>query len=387
MPKYSTDFQEIGHCGGKFTIYAKTAENGRRQYQIGYSHCRPTAASLFAIYALPEGIPVGTIQSGYIGTPCNPPPCKGCLTIYIASDSLGMFGHQCQKCKKYWRSASTPTKWKMTCPYCGFQAESHEFLAVGQLKFVESCCMLIEQAMLSEQDGEYVIDMDKVADAVGKGGEKPEFYYAEESQQNKFCCSACNESNDILGRYGYCCCCGTHNGLDELEKDIKSIRERITTTVRYEDYVKDAISAFDSYARQIGKQLAGRIPMTSRRRKDWEKRLFHKLGSCVKDLQDNFDIDLFKGFNQSDKDFAILMFHRRHIYEHNGGEVDDKYIQASGDTSVRPKQVIRESKETALKISELVMKMGKNLHDGFHEIFVPEEESLQIKKRNPSRQQ
>src|SRR5690348_17991901 len=36
--------------------------------------------------------------------------------------------------------------------------------------------------------------------------------------------------------------------------------------------------------------------------------------------------------------FVKRMFHRRHVYEHKGGEADAKYIQDSGDTEVRPKR-------------------------------------------------
>jgi hypothetical protein len=39
------------------------------------------------------------------------------------------------------------------------------------------------------------------------------------------------------------------------------------------------------------------------------------------------------------------MFMRRHVYEHNGGEVDQQYLDASGDTTVRLKQHIRETRE------------------------------------------
>ena len=78
-----------------------------------------------------------------------------------------------------------------------------------------------------------------------------------------------------------------------------------------------------------------------------------------------------------DIDFAILMFHRRHVYEHNAGEVDEKYIRDSGDTSVRPKQVIRENAESAAKIAQIVLKMARNLHDGFHAIFAPEKMPIQ----------
>ena len=62
--------------------------------------------------------------------------------------------------------------------------------------------------------------MDAVAEAAGKDVEKPPFYYAEQSQQKQFNCSACGEFNDVLGRFVYCTVCGTRNDLDELENKI-----------------------------------------------------------------------------------------------------------------------------------------------------------------------
>lgn len=195
MSTYEKEFQEIGHCGGQFTANVKTAENGRRTIQFGWQHSRPTAAAIFAVYALPQGIPVGTIQLGGIGQPWNPPPTSGCWPIFIASDSLGMFGHYCQECCGYWRSKAAPSRWKMTCPYCGLRAESHAFLTEGQTKYVEACSELIEETLSTDKDGEFAIDMDQVADMVGKNCEKPKFYYTEESQQNKYECPSCGDWN------------------------------------------------------------------------------------------------------------------------------------------------------------------------------------------------
>jgi hypothetical protein len=55
----------------------------------------------------------------------------------------------------------------------------------------------------SEEDGIHVIDMYAVAEAAGKDAEKPPFYYSEERQQHIFKCAACDQSTDILGRFGY----------------------------------------------------------------------------------------------------------------------------------------------------------------------------------------
>lgn len=387
VSRYGKEFQEIGHCGGQFTVNVETTQDGRRAFRVGVRSSRPTPASWFAVYALPQGIPVGTVHLGGIGSPLNDPPVPRCFPIFVASDILSMFGHQCPKCAGYWRSRGAPSRWRMTCPYCGLRADIHSFLTEGQLKYVKACCELVEDALRSENDGEHVIDMDEVADAIGKEAAKPEYYYAEESQQNKYTCQACGDRNDILGRYGYCSTCGTYNGLSELEHDLNGIRERIGTGQQYEACVKDAVSAFDSYARQVSKQVATRIPMRPVRTKEWERKVFHNLKRCAEGLNTIFGINLFDQLRQDDVDFAILMFHRRHVYEHNGGEVDDKYIRDSGDTSVRPKQVIRETDTSALRIADLVLKMGRNLHDGFHDIFPPEQAPLKIHQRRADSKQ
>ncbi len=82
-----------------------------------------------------------------------------------------------------------------------------------------------------------------------------------------------------------------------------------------------------------------------------------------------------------DIEFAKLMFHRRHVYEHKGGEADEKYIEDSGDNSVRPKQLLHETVESAHRIVGLVMKMATNLHRGFHEISPPDEEPIRRHQR------
>lgn len=131
------EFREIGHCGGQIIVTTVT-NDGRRSANFGVTHSRPVPASWFAVYALPQGIPVGMIELGGIGQPWNPRP-----------------------------------------------------------RFVEAVCALAEQALYAEQDAEHVIDMDKVADDVQKTGERPSFYYTETSQQNHFTCAACGEASDI----------------------------------------------------------------------------------------------------------------------------------------------------------------------------------------------
>jgi hypothetical protein len=85
---------------------------------------------------------------------------------------------------------------------------------------------------------------------------------------------------------------------------------------------------------------------------------------------------LLKGIKGSDSDFAKLMFHRRHVYEHKGGEADEKYIRDSGETGVRPKQRLRKSQEDAHRLIGVLQRLANNLHAGFHELLPPAPEPI-----------
>jgi hypothetical protein len=249
------------------------------------------------------------------------------------------------------------------------------------IAYIQQCVGLFTKAINAPEDAEYVINLDAVPDAVG-ALEKPAFYYAEESQQNKFEWNACGHIIDVLGRFCYCSSCGTRNDLQDLEsRIIPNLRNRINAGDSYEACAKDAVGAFDSFVSQYMKQLLRHIPMTPARRKRFERMRFHDLRLVSADLKNAFDIDIFEGIPSADQDFAALMFHRRHVYEHNGGEADAKYLADSGDSNVRLKQALRESQESTHRILNVVGGVAANLHKGFHEIVVPEAAPIKFRER------
>ncbi len=385
---YGKEFQEIAHCGGRVIVTVATDANGRRGVSFGMEGSAPHPAGWFAVYALPQGIPVAMIQLGGIGQRWNPAPYPDCIPVFIGSDSQGLFGHECLACKGYWRSKAVPALWHLTCPYCGTSAETQQFLTPGQRRYVEAVCDLTMRAVQADTDGKHVIDMDEVADQVAKTGERPSFYYTEETQQNHYTCTACGGVDDILGRYGYCSCCGTRNDLQELALAIETVnaktRERIKAGEPLEAAVPDAVSAFDSVTRQYAKQLAKWVPMRPERRTSLEGALFHNL-KRADDLKAWFGIDLFEGLAAADVEFIRLMFHRRHVYEHNGGEVDQKYLDDSGDNSVRLKQALRETPDNVFRMTRLTLRMARNLHEGFHELFPRMEKPMESHKAQQER--
>jgi hypothetical protein len=377
MGNYEDDFREIAHSGGQFVVAVTTAQRGERQVAFEYRNNRPGPASVFQIQVLPQGIPVADVDI------FSPPTgaASTTLPVFIASDAHGLFGHQCPACGQYWRSSVAPAKWRMTCSYCGTRYPTFAFRTPGQNKFVHAWCDMIFKAVNSERDGEHVIDIDEIADLTRDPDERPALYYSEVSQQNNFACEACGTKTDILGRFGYCCSCGTYNGHNELKLSLRKIEERTLPSGSFESYVKDAVAEFDTYARQMVKQLANRIPMTRARKQFWSQKTFYNLHLRVEELKTVFDIDLFRGITSDEQQFIEKMFHRRHVYEHKGGEVDQKYIEESGDTSVKQKQTIRESKESSYRTAKVIEQLSSNFLDGFHAIFPVEETPIRFHER------
>lgn len=377
------EFREVAHCGGKVTITVTVDGEGRRRYRLTWSHCRPVPAVIFAVYAIPPGIVLCHINLGGIGSRQDPPPIRGAYQVFIGSDSEGRFGRQCPACGGYWRSDLIA----QFCPYCGIQAGVVEFLTLAQRSYVEQYCAKMTEALRTDVDGDYVIDMDAVADAADASvGQKPDFYYVELSQQNRFTCNSCGGFNDVLGTFGYCAICGTRNDLQELSgKTIPALRDRINAGGPYEACVRDAVAAFDSFVGQYVKQLVGRVPLTQARRNRLENGRFHNLKMVAAELKETFDIRILDGFEPDDIEFATLMFHRRHVYEHGGGEADEDYIANSGDKSVKVKQALRESVESAHRIAGAVQKMATNLHRGFHEIIPVDEVRINQHQRPATR--
>lgn len=142
----TTEFSEVGHCGGKLTITVATAPTGEKQYQLGFSHSSPTQASICQLYASHDGQPICFLAMGGLGDKTELPPVPG-LSVLLASDMEGMYGHECPRCKNYWRADAFPVSWVTTCPYCALRTGPQYFLTKGQRKYISEYCKLVVDAV------------------------------------------------------------------------------------------------------------------------------------------------------------------------------------------------------------------------------------------------
>ena len=366
------DFQPVGHSGGTITFKFQD-QDGQRHYAVGWSNSVTFPCALFAIYVLlPHGIPVAVVPFGGLGAPLPAPPGPGCLLVVIASDREGFFGRSCPRCQKYFRTTSAGQA--TYCPYCRLKAGTHSFLSESQKRFVMVYMEIFTEGFEKGQD--VTIDADKLAQQQGMN--TPPSSFSEEAQQTRFKCASCKSTVDIVGKYGYCPSCGRRNSLhllfqalDALDDRVKSPRytqqERDLRDGEWRAIVRDCVSAFEGFGRDLLQELA-KIPATPSRRKNINSIKFHNPILAASSIAGCFDIELLKGLGQEDQEFLRKRFFRRHVYEHCSGVADQEYLDNTGDTSVRLGQLIREKSNNVATLIQLVRVLATNFNEGFHAI-------------------
>ena len=260
----------------------------------------------------------------------------------------------------------------------------HECLSSAQQGYVSEYLQKLSeseadalQTLESGESKDYAIDLDAVADAAS-AEPKPEFYFAEESQQNKFRCERCGAVNDVIGRYAYCSVCAERNDLTEAKKRIEEIRESIRNGGDLPTAIRSSISVFDSFVNQAVAEFLKFVPMTKRRRAMLEGKSFHNFSDVSENMKVALDIDIGSGLKESDVELLVRFFHRRHVHEHRSGIVDQKYIDDSGDDTVRLRQELRENMGEVHKLLSLLTRVLSNLHEQFKEILPPLEQRRSI---------
>ncbi|ANB35149.1 hypothetical protein A6024_14210 [Rhodovulum sulfidophilum] len=204
---------------------------------------------------------------------------------------------------------------------------------------------------------------------------KPDFYYASQTQQTRYKCDQCGEFNDIRGLYGYCAACGWRNNIQMLTARFEEIRQSLNDgQAQPEAAVGQSVSAFDAACRDFANQLVRRIPMKPARKETLSRLVFHDIESdTFKRLKDIFDMNPLKGIVEKDARFIRLMMERRHIYEHNAGVIDRRYIERSGDEDAVEGNLLRENRGNTHRLIGLLARMASNVSTDFHEIFTPTE--------------
>jgi len=297
-----------------------------------------------------------------------PPYPKPSLLAWILSDDSGMWGRRCPICGTYFRTNHVMEN--TACPYCGNVSNSLSFITEAQGRYVTAFCNAYIEA--SNTKATVAIDLDSVTDS------KPEWSYSEERQQFHFKCKNCHTEADILGEYGWCPKCGKSNGREIIEDKLKQLEEaferadknrieRAERDQQWEEMNSKCFSLFEALGRHLQTVLV-MFPAVPSRKKEVQNLSFQRLIEASESLEQWYGIRVFENISPDDKGFVNLMLNKRHIIEHNGGKVDEKYLKQSGDTKAKLHQRIKIGSNHVRHLLVVIRKMTTNLLDGFESV-------------------
>ncbi len=334
-------------------------------------------ATYFVAVSLDGRQLLSTVRATGLGqTPVYPQPS---VLTFIQSDEQGMWGRNCPRCQKYFRTNHVNGVNDITyCPYCSQAATSLAFVSKEQRIYVTAFYDALMRAVIGKTNTE--LNIAEITD------ETPAWHYSEEKQQVHFVCDTehCQNETDILGDgYGYCPRCGRTNGrkiflerMNEMSLRWEHTRMAISGEAErgavWEDMTEKCVKQFEAFAKHLRAKLL-HFPMTSNRRRELEGVNFQRPFQADESLTRWFDIGLFewhgnptipkRSVPKSALPFIRRMLQKRHILMHNLGVVDQDYLDKSGDTDVRLNERIRVSTEEIRRFIESIQAMGAILLD------------------------
>lgn len=371
-----TQFKDkIPAAGAKveFLLHPATGAISTRISGLGFRSMYIVALSLDGKHLLASVPPGGMGQ-----TMVYPQPS---VLAYVQSDEQGMFGRNCPYCKRYFRT--THIMGHTYCPYCSEAASDLDFVSKEQWTYLTAFYDAFARAYIGKTDTS--LDTADITD------QTPAWHYSEEKQQFHFTCVTkdCHTQTDILGKYGYCPRCGLTNArkqfsesmemdLVRLEEIKNTVSDKQQTEAEWEKMTIDALSKFEA----LGKHLKQRLlchPLTAKRRKLLEKLNFQDPLTSDKSLESWFGIGLLewagtpanpkRQTSPSETLHVQKMVQVRHILMHNGGLVDQDYLDKSGDNQVRMGERISINDGETPRFIRCVREMGRNLLDNVEEGF------------------
>jgi hypothetical protein len=367
------EFQEIGHAGGKMVLKYDQKNNS---VAVHFAHCSPGGCAAIQMGVSLDGRALEFWPLRGVGIPVEPSPM---VSVLVISDRERMWGRTCPSRGGYFR---TDQPGEVTiCPYCAYHDCHAAFTTKNQRLFIDRIRQGYIEAWKGKKD--IALELDQIADSLPEN--RPSWAYNEERQQNRFICQApkCGARYDVLGEYAGCPACGHRNTLQVFEGHMAELEQKLAAAIAASSFANKAktpvewellthcFSDFEAMARDVQHQLA-LVPATPRRKREIEAMSFQRLQQAHEHLQNWFGINILNDINAVDSAFLFRLLARRHLFIHNGGRVDQKYLDQTGDDSVRLHQQLKVFNYEMERLLTLLRKCAVNLFENYKSISLPE---------------
>ncbi len=293
------------------------------------------------------------------------------LQLEMFTDDNGMYGRECPECEGYFKvKGGTGLDIDiMTCPYCGTRTNADEFFTKDQIEYIHSIVLnevgkLVHKSFKSlERENRKGFVTFKVNDSLKR---LPLKNYAEQELQTNTKCDTCDLEYAIFSVFSYCPDCGQSSTFQVFKRSLDSLRKQLKafTTLDIEDndflqevlegIFKNTISKFDG----LGKQLKDKLPSSLEKRRS----PFQNLFILNIELTKHTNINLGAFIGEDTLSEVIKLFQVRHILEHNYGQVDDEYIEKTGELFRKSGERYIISVQETYFLLDTIEKLGEHLY-------------------------
>lgn len=272
-------------------------------------------------------VPIPTDERGLLGRECPVPECLGYFKV---KPGTGLTGPELQ-CR---------------CPYCGHAEDPNSFWTKEQIEYAKSVAFRQFTDAVRKDLKQFEFNY-PARGAFGIGISMklqpdplpPLRYYREQKLETDVVCDRCTLQYAVFGLFAYCPDCGIHNSLQVLRRNLALVAKQLDLAATsdneelarhlVEDGLENCVSAFDGFGRETCRVRATRSQDPARA----ANMSFQNLGGAATSLQALFGIDLASTVDAVTWSRMVRAFHKRHLLAHRSGVIDERYVQASGDTT------------------------------------------------------
>jgi len=216
----------------------------------------------------------------------------------------------------------------MFCPYCGCRFSKEELTTEDQTEhFTEAAIEEGKKYMYDEVDkafghlarrfrgSKYVRFEHKPI----RYRKKPVYpRYQERQVDSELTCSECGFPFQVFGVFGYCPGCRNEN-LWIYDANFAIISQEVSSSSDSQRALRhgysDLVSTFEFFCRSRARSITT------------ETGRFQVLSSTGKFFKRHLGTDIFDGLSNDDMLTLRRVFHKRHLYEHNKGIINEKYTR------------------------------------------------------------
>ena len=263
------------------------------------------------------------------------------VRVPLETDAKGLIGRECpsEECGRYFKlkpGTGLPID-ECSCPYCGTKGGSSDFFTEDQLRFAQTYG---EKKILDPILSKFTKDIEQMNRGQRGGLFSLEFSvkrpgirvhsYLEKQLETEVTCDRCGLEFAVYGVFASCPDCGQLNALTvclaSLETAKKKLRlskdQSLDTDLRLDllrDALGGAIGAFDAFGKAL---RARRMSFASKAKSN----LFQDIEALDGELKAGGMPGIEQLIGRSNWEQMKWFFQARHIYMHNAGVVDARFV-------------------------------------------------------------